>query len=142
LDLIRAKDNGGLIYPSKFVRTVCLFAEQSFLELSGRDPLTNVTVRKLVDHFNELPFLYRALLAELPEKEHLLHSVDQDRVAGICELISRAYFTTRLWQACRVFMETSKGVSIRNSYQRNAIYSESKAVFIQGDSDMREVELE
>jgi hypothetical protein len=69
-----------------------------------------------------------------------MHEIDEERVEVLCRLILRKFFTSRVKQACRVFLEKQKGLSQRNKLQRSAIHQESRAILVTGSSVANEAE--
>ena len=140
--LIRARDAGGLVYPSEFMKTVCLVAEETFALKTEYKPRRDVTIDYLIEAVLKRDSFLSSVLNEIAEcdREHFTHLIDEDRVEVICRLILlicclilRKFFTSRTKRACRVFLENQRGLSKRNKCQRNGIYSESRAILVQGN---------
>jgi hypothetical protein len=134
LDLIRELDNGGLVYPAKFVRTVCFLAEEKYSDLTNGKPVADISVSKLIEAVFKVDFFINCVLSEIPSKQHLLHTLDEERISELCRSILRKFLTLRLRHMCDVFIDETKGVSRRNKFQRNAIYCESKAICLESDA--------
>lgn len=134
--LIRARDAGGLVYPSEFMKTVCLVAEETFAMKTDYKPRRDVTVDYLIEAVLKRESFLSSVLNEIPEceRDHFTHRIDDDRVEIICRLVLRKFFNSRTKRACRVFLENQKGLSKQNKCQRNGIYSESRAILVQGNS--------
>ena len=123
------------MYPSEFMKTVCLVAEETFAMKTAYKPRRDVTIEDLIEAVLKRDSFLSSVLNEIAEcdREHVTHLIDEDRVEVIRRLILRKFFTSRTKRACRVFLENQRGLSKRNKCQRNGIYSESRAILVQGN---------
>ena len=118
------------------MKTVCLVAEETFAMKTAYKPRRDVTIEDLIEAVLKRDSFLSSVLNEIAEcdREHVTHLIDEDRVEVIRRLILRKFFTSRTKRACRVFLENQRGLSKRNKCQRNGIYSESRAILVQGNS--------